>query len=330
MSRSSLKSVMKLIDIANNELSIEEQFLQDLKTSIEKANNQPYKPSQTIKPSSFNCVRNAYYQLIGAEPEQSNATYNLAGICESGTDRHIRMQQNIERMKEVLGVDCEYINVEDFVKQRNLTDLEIKGKSGMETKLYNKRYNMSFMCDGIIRYKSKYFIFEFKTESANKFYKRQGVDEGHYNQAMSYSLNFGLNKVLFLYECRDLLDLKAYIFEVTDKARNQLIEKIEKTLQFAKDKKVPPKPSDVTKKTCNYCAYKNQCRKGYVIMELELVLNYDFDAEKGYTKKNIILDTNEVAMYEDILNNKKKLIVNLYEEDIEELLKGTGIELNAE
>lgn len=259
--RNSLKSVARLIDIANQEVSIEEQFLQDLKTSIEKSNNEPYKPSQTIKPSSFNCIRNAYYQLIGAEPEEQKNTYNLAGICESGTDRHIRMQKNIEKMKEILGVDCEYINVADFVKQRNLTDLEIKGQNGMETKLYNKKYNMSFMCDGIIRYKGKYFIFEFKTESSNKFYKRTGVDESHYNQAISYALNFGLNKVLFVYENRDILDLKAYIYEVTEEMKQNLVYKIEATLNFANAKKVPPKPLDVLKKTCSYCAYKNQCGK---------------------------------------------------------------------
>ena len=101
MARNNLKNVMRLIDVANNELPIEQQFLNDLANSIEKAVEQnSYKPSQTIKPSSFNCIRNAYYQLIGAEPEQSQNTYNLAGICESGTDRHIRMQQNIERMKD--------------------------------------------------------------------------------------------------------------------------------------------------------------------------------------------------------------------------------------
>ena len=78
MSRNSLKSVMRLIDVANNELPIEQEFLQDLKNSIEKYNNQPYKPSQTIKPSSMNCCRNIVYQVIGVSPESNNSTYNLA------------------------------------------------------------------------------------------------------------------------------------------------------------------------------------------------------------------------------------------------------------
>lgn len=63
-------------------------------------------------------------------------------------------------------------------------------------------------------------------------------------------------------------------------------------------------------------------------MKLELILNYDFDPEQGYTQKSMYLDTNEVAIYEDILHNKKKIIVNLYEEDLEDLIEGTGIELN--
>ena len=63
-------------------------------------------------------------------------------------------------------------------------------------------------------------------------------------------------------------------------------------------------------------------------MKLELILNYDFDPEEGYTQKSITLDTNEVAMYEDLLAHKKKLIVNLYEEDIENLVEGTGIKIN--
>ena len=64
--------------------------------------------------------------------------------------------------------------------------------------------------------------------------------------------------------------------------------------------------------------------------KIELILNYDFDPEEGYTKKSIELDTNEVAIYEDILRCTKKLIVNLYPEDIEELLKGTGIDISGD
>ena len=82
--RSSLKSVARLIDIANEQVSIEQQFLQDLEYSIEKTeNNNDYTPSKTYKPSSLKCIRSAYFQIIGEIPDKSNTTALLAGICES-------------------------------------------------------------------------------------------------------------------------------------------------------------------------------------------------------------------------------------------------------
>lgn len=71
MARTSAKNIFKLIDIANNELPIEQQFLNDLKTSIEKtAAKNSKKPSQTYKPSSMNCVRQMVYQVLGIEPRK--------------------------------------------------------------------------------------------------------------------------------------------------------------------------------------------------------------------------------------------------------------------
>ena len=168
---------------------------------------------------------------------------------------------NCQKIKDILNVDCVYIDVADFVNQRNLTDLEIVSKSGMETKLYNKKYNMSFMCDGIIKYKSKYFIFEFKTETADKFYRREDVDPNHYNQATAYSINFGIDNVLFVYENRNTLDKKAYIRNVTNEMKEELIGKIEYCDSYVKQLKAPPKPEDVSKKACSYCAYRTICGK---------------------------------------------------------------------
>jgi len=193
--------------------------------------------------------------------QKGKASYQLEGICESGTDRHIRIQQAIENMKNVLNIDVEYIDVAEFVKQRNLTDLEIREKSGMETKLYHKKLNMSFMTDGIIRYKGKYFIFEFKTETSDKFYQRKGVDKKHYNQATAYSIAFKLDKVLFIYENRNTLDKKAYIKEVTEEERQELIDRINYCNDYIYDDKIPPIPEDMDKRNCRYCAYQIYCRE---------------------------------------------------------------------
>ena len=209
----------------------------------------------------MNCIRASYYQVSGIEPDKSSSNYTLVGICNSGTDIHVRIQTAVERMKEN-GMDCEYIDVQQFVNSRRLTDtLQIVSKNGMETKLYHKKLNMSFMCDGIIRYKNHYYILEFKTENSYKFMNRKGVDPSHYHQGTAYSIAFGLDEVLFVYISRDVLDMKAFMFNVTDEMKQELIGYITDCDGYVSRKIVPPKPEDVARKICNYCIYKTQCGK---------------------------------------------------------------------
>lgn len=261
MARNSLKSVCRLIEQAKEKLSPEQSFLADLKRSIELEDEKGRrKPSQTYKPSSMNCIRNMYYQLSGVEPELGNSSYCLVGICNSGTDIHIRVQSAVENMKNH-GMDCEYIDVADFVRDRELDYLEVVSKSGMETKLYHKDLNMSFMCDGIIRYKKHYYILEIKTEMSMKWNRRESVDPSHHKQGTAYSLSLGLPEVMFLYVNRDVLDMKSYIFEPSDEMKQDLVGTIEECDGYVGRKICPPKPEDVPKKTCEYCNYKTQCRK---------------------------------------------------------------------
>lgn len=262
MARNSLKNVAKLIASAKEEIPIEQQFLNDLKRSIEIDADSGYSlPSRTYKPSGMNCIRASYYQVSGIEPDKSSSNYTLVGICNSGTDIHVRIQTAVERMKEN-NMDCEYIDVQQFVNSRRLIDtLQIVSKNGMETKLYHKKLNMSFMCDGIIRYKNHYYILELKTENSYKFMNRKGVDPSHYHQGTAYSIAFGLDEVLFVYISRDVLDMKAFMLNVTDEMKQELIGYITDCDGYVARKIVPPKPEDVAKKTCNYCIYKTQCGK---------------------------------------------------------------------
>lgn len=261
MARSSLKNVCRLIEQAKDKLSPEQSFLADLKRSIELEDEKGRKkPSQKYKPSSMNCIRSMYYQVSGAEPEVGNSSYCMVGICNAGSDIHIRIQTAVENMKKH-GMDCEYIDVATFVKERGLDYLEIVSKTGMETKLYHKDLNMSFMCDGIIRYQKHYYILEVKTEMSVKWNRREDVDPGHYRQGTAYSLSLNLPEVLFLYVSRDVLDMKAYLFVPTDEMKQDLVGMIEECDGYVGRKICPPKPENVAKKTCEYCAYRTQCRK---------------------------------------------------------------------
>lgn len=261
MARNALKNISKLVDRANEKLTPEQSFLIDLKHSIEmSAKEDTRKPSQTYKPSSMKCIRNMYFQVIGAEIDEDKPSYCSVGICNSGSDIHIRIQQYVENMKN-FGIDCEYIDVADFVAQRGLTDLEVREKCGTETKLYNKLYNISFMCDGIIRYNGHYYILEIKTEASFKWQKREYVDSGHFAQGTAYSIAFDLPEVLFLYVNRDILDMKAYLFIPTDEMKQELIGTIIECDSYVAKKEVPPKPEIVSRKVCEYCGYKTICKE---------------------------------------------------------------------
>ena len=256
-----LKNISRLIDIAKDELPLEEAFLDSLKKSIEKEDMATRrKPSLTYKPSSMHCIRNMYYQRIGQEPDSVTPSYALIGICNSGTDTHLRIQTYISHMKDY-GFNCEYVDVAKFIKSRKIKDVEVVSKSGMETKLFNTKYNISFLCDGIIKFEGHYYILEIKTESSFKWNKRMAPAEEHHNQVTSYSLSLGLPEVMFLYVNRDTLDMKTYMFKPTDDMKQNLIGLIENCESYVKKNKLPPKPEDVERKTCEWCPYRLSCRK---------------------------------------------------------------------
>lgn len=256
-----LKNVSRLIDIAKDELPIEKVFLADLERSIEKQEADGSRtPSQYYKPSSMNCIRNMFYQRTGKPVDEALQSYIGIGICNSGTDIHARIQKAVLHMKDT-GFDCKYLDVGKFVEKRNIPDVEVVSKQGYETKLFNKALQMSFLCDGVIKYRGQYYILEIKSESSFKWTQRTGVDTSHYRQATAYSISLNLPKVLFIYINRDLLDMKAFMFEPTSDMKNDLVGLIDNCEGYVKRLVTPPKPENVEKKTCEYCNYKSLCRK---------------------------------------------------------------------
>ena len=261
----SLLNVLNLVDASVQELPIEQQFLNDLKASIEiQDQKNSRKPSQSYKPSSLHCIRNMYFQVTGADAEGDRASSELVGICESGSDRHERIQNAVMQMKDS-GIDCEYVNVAEYVyshqDEGRLLDIEVVSQQGNETKLFNKKFNISFLCDGIIKYKGKYYILEIKTETSNKFWDRQTVNPDHELQGTAYSVNLELDDVLFLYECRDNCSKKAFMFHVTNKMKQDLVGKITECDGYVSRMIPPPKPEDLSKKACAYCGYSGLCKR---------------------------------------------------------------------
>ena len=218
------------------------------------------KPSRRYKPSSMNCLRSMYYQIIGADlDKQQQKSSDFYGICESGTDRHKRIQYAITQMKKY-GIDCEYVDVESFIKSNNIEHLVVESKEEFETKVYDKNRNIIFLCDGLIKYKGEYYILEIKTESSYKWLDRSYVDDKHLNQAYTYSLELGIDKIMFMYENRDICSKKPYILTVSDENRKFIEDRVSSCDKYVSDGIVPPIDANVTNRICQYCDYKTICK----------------------------------------------------------------------
>jgi CRISPR/Cas system-associated exonuclease Cas4 (RecB family) len=243
-------------------LPIEVAFLGALEATIKNVNNRKNGSSLYYKPSSLKCLRIMYYQKLGIGVGEylDEVDSDGIGIGESGTDRHERIQEYITKMKEN-GFNWDFVPVPEFIKEQELTHLKIKEnkhQSKFETNLVNEDYGLSFMTDGLLRFNNEYFILEIKTEISSKFYARDRVDENHYEQATAYSLSFGLDDVIFLYENRDTCAKKAFVLHVTEEMKQKLIDLIDKCDSYVKAGVLPPKTDN--KRICSYCKYKKFCK----------------------------------------------------------------------
>lgn len=233
------------------------KFLDDLIYTIEQANKSDYIPTRSYKPSGIgSCKRALFYQMTGSTPDGESGGQNLVGICESGTHRHEDIQEYVIQMKS-FGIDCEWIDVGKYLEEQGIEDPVVVKKNGYETKLYSKKYNMRFMCDGLIKYKGEYYVLEIKTESSRKFDSHTEPHKDHKLQAACYSMNLQVDNVLFLYENRDNCNKKAYLFKVPEPMKDKIAQVIKDVDTYVANNEVPPKETD----KCLYCNYKKLCAK---------------------------------------------------------------------
>lgn len=252
-----LKDLARLIDEAVRQKTPEQEFLHWLNEAYARLNPNT-QPSRTYKPSSLGgCMRRVVYEVTG---EPIDPGYSDPSIAESGTDRHARIQYVVSQMKD-LGYDVEWVDVEEYLKIRPQTGTRVVEKRGYETKLYNEVLNLSFMCDGIIRFKGRYYLLEIKTEANFKWQGRVAPEEKHRYQAAAYSVCLGIDQVIFIYEGRDFCTRKAFLYEVTEQDKQEkVLGYIEACNDYIAKGLLPPKTG--FKSECSYCMFTAACREG--------------------------------------------------------------------
>lgn len=251
------RTLISLIQNSVETLPDNESFLLDLKATVSACNPQR-KRSVYYKPSSLHCLRQMYFDKLQVPIDATMQEYSGVRISESGTSSHESIQNYVSRMCE-FGKPCKFVDVAEYVKQNKLDYLQIKGSKRFETKLFDTRFGISFLCDGIINYKGKYYILEIKTETDDKGMYRESADAYHEQQSVCYSLCLGINDIMWIYEERNFCIPKTFITHVTEEQRVALLLKFEMVEQAVSELKPPQRTSST--KTCQYCVYKTACKQ---------------------------------------------------------------------
>lgn len=257
-----LKNLAKMVAAVNREKTPEQEFLWMLEeTIIRCAEEEKRKPSQAFHPSSLGgCLRRNFYELEGADTDiHTRPTANGVGMGESGTDRHERIQKYVTRMRKK-GFDCDWIDVEEYLKMWPQQGSKVVERQGMEIKVYNSILAMSFKCDGVIRLNGILYVLEIKTEVSFKWMSRTEIVGKHKIQAACYSVALGIDNVMFLYENRDFCTKKTFAVSLTAQEKNELVvHRIEEVNGYREQKIIPPK-TDI-KSECKYCPFTEICKR---------------------------------------------------------------------
>ena len=265
----------KLVTASVKKQPLNKAFLTDVMSAIEVLDRKGRRmPSRTYKPSSMVCMRQMYYMVTGEKPDESRTDYASVGMADTGTRRHVAIQDAIAAMAE-MGYDWKYLDVEEYLREKQAhgkcLDVQVVGKRGVETQLRHKTLNISFMCDGIVRYipSGEDFLFEFKNQISFKYghddkqpcaVAKSHVDDAHEDQVCTYCMALDLNRALVLYENRDNCNLECpEVFEVTDEMKQARVDKILECDSYV-ERQVPP-PMHHDKKPCRWCQYQTACKK---------------------------------------------------------------------
>ena len=272
------KSLIDIIKHAEEEVKkndISNVLKSDFIKTVENNTETDHIPSKTVSPSSMNCNRQMCFKYSGTKPTNVKKSYTLDIICEIGTKTHEFVQKNCLSLSSF-----EYVNVADYVRTFKPKNIVVHKESNFvdefETHLYYMKDDkpiVSFLCDGVLKSKKtgKYYILEIKTEGSGAFFKQEGVQEKHKNQAIAYSLLLDIPTIVFMYFSRDIPNVKTYSYTPSKEEKETLKNRINTVIDSVDNGVILPKPMNMTRKDCVYCNYASKCKEigngEYIIKE---------------------------------------------------------------
>lgn len=220
---------------------------------------------KTFNPSSyFKCKRLQWYSFksidAGVEVSSSRSA-RLNRIFEVGSRLHEWFQDAIIMDMSDKGYPVKVLTINDLpVKDKaGLQFMGVHSSSPMEIKFRDSSYSnipISAMIDGFINFMDMDVLFEFKTINADDFTLLLEPLIDHVKQGAMYSLCLGIDRVLFLYLCKNTQNLKAYVYEYNNSHRDWVIDRISEIEDLYKKNILPEKEVGTD---CRYCAFKKLC-----------------------------------------------------------------------
>lgn len=246
--------------------SVSSSFLSDVQQAISQWNYVNKRtPSKTYKPSCLGCNRMMVYIRKGYEQDDTKSEYTGIGMADTGTRRHVAIQEVLEHMKD-MGFNWEYLDVGEYVKKKHsegkIPNTKVTDYRGHECHLKDDDLHISCMCDGIVRNTDtgKSYLFEFKNQISFKAQWRDKIDKSHYSQIIAYATLLDLDEVIMLYENRDNCELKCpAVYRVTSEDKRLFIENLRKVEEMAQENIIPA--ANKNSGMCKWCDYKSQCSK---------------------------------------------------------------------
>jgi hypothetical protein len=223
----------------------------------------------TFSPSSASkCERELFYKANREEKdEQAMFPYQRRWV-RNGSAVHAAVQKDLLLAEVHLknpAFTVEKMPDGSAAWEHNLKDVKQFEHGGV-------RFQIFGMMDGILRYKDGSRIgFEFKTKSttlgAIGNYKMKDAQDSHKQQAIAYSLLFGIDEFIFVYEslakdgwtkgAEAKPDMRAFYFKPTENQKIELLDKFARVTVKVQSDKLPLPEYD----KCLFCPFKEKCEQ---------------------------------------------------------------------
>ncbi|MZP28665.1 hypothetical protein GTO91_02890 [Heliobacterium undosum] len=225
----------------------------------------------TFSPSSaYKCERELYYKNKRVEAAFVDRFPYQRRWTRNGSAVHRAVQ------RDLLYAETQLDSPQFTVVRTKTTNRPAWEKNIRQVRQFEhngQRFQLYGMMDGVLLYQpdGSKIGFEFKTKSSTigaiGSYRLKDAQEDHKEQCIAYSLLFGLNEFLIVYEslAKDSWtkgaeakpDMRAFYLKVTDEDRNRLLDKFAVVAQKCYANEIPAAMIE----KCFFCLYKPHCHR---------------------------------------------------------------------